>query len=207
MHSHVRAPSFTNGEPSAKDFQKQHGFNFPVAEPPQKALWRDKLRQQVERRAKRDRQRMYERARSEEASSDGGSSDGDLEMEEDLDDLDDELYRRIMVEERRKLAHQSNVAYETTFGESDDIHMEDIEQVERQFTGEIEDANLDEYDPAAEYEAYLADLQAQVVAQTGDLGIDRRSQTLGHLPSGGVDEFESEFNKLDPATLAAILDR
>ena len=114
-----------------------------------------------------------------------------------------------MVEERRKFAHQSRVAYERTFGESDDIHMEDIEQVEQRFTGDVvQGAMLDEQDPAAEYEAYLADLQAQAAAQAAAVqGVDGRSQVLPQQSGMQDDDFESEFDKLDPATLAAILDR
>jgi len=74
-----------------KDFHRTNGPNFQAAEPPQKQLWREKLRQQVEKRAKRDRQRAYERGRSEDASS-GASSDADYDMDdENADSLDDEV--------------------------------------------------------------------------------------------------------------------
>ena len=64
------------------------GPNFQVDEPPQKQLWREKLRVQVEKRAKRDRERAYERGRSEGASS-GASSE--VDDDEDGDTLDDEV--------------------------------------------------------------------------------------------------------------------
>jgi hypothetical protein len=74
-----------------KDFYRTNGPNFQASEPPQKQLWREKLRKQVEKRAKRDRQRAHERGRSEEASS-GASSDADYDMDdENADSLDDEV--------------------------------------------------------------------------------------------------------------------
>lgn len=173
------------------------GPNFQVEEPPQKQLWREKLRVQVEKRAKRDREKAYERARSEGASS-GASSEADYDMDdEDGDELDDELYRRVMIEERRKLAHHSRISYEREIGDPDDIYMEDVEGLEQEFagsgsqqgvsaptSGESEEVAALEEDPERIYQAYMAALAAQEQEE---------------------DEFEEEFDDIDPKVLEAMV--
>ncbi|KAG8769062.1 hypothetical protein FRC15_004798 [Serendipita sp. 397] len=197
----------SSGGLSAKDLQKQQGFQFQTAEPPQRALWRDKLRLQVEKRAKRDRERMYERGRSEEASSEGGG-EGDIDMEdENMDDLDDELYRRIMLEERRKLYHQSKINYEQQFGDSDDVHMGDVDALEEEFTAPLGPDTLSQLAPplledeekvAQLYEAYMEELQTQ---EQNTVFERQSSPTKTHQS----DEFDDEFDDIDPQILSSIL--
>lgn len=70
---------------------KSNSFGFQIAEPPQKLLWKERVRQQVAARARQERQKRHERGRSEDPSSDA-SSEADPAMDDDnLDDLDDEV--------------------------------------------------------------------------------------------------------------------
>jgi hypothetical protein len=104
-----------------------------------------------------------------------------------------------MIEERRRLAHTSRLTYEREFGDSDDIHMGDVEGLENQFvgsasqqtasgsTGGVPDEILTfEEDPERIYQAYMAALEAQEGEE-------------------GEDEFEQEFEDIDPQTLEAML--
>lgn len=99
------------------------------------------------------------------------------------------------MEERRRQAHYEKMTYEREFGDSDDVFMDDVEQFEQQFTattGSQEATNRPsnsqipaEEDPEKLYEAYLPDIQSQA----------------------DEDEFENEFEDIDPRTLAEMLDR
>lgn len=70
---------------------KSGSFGFGIAEPPQKLLWKERVRQQVAARARQERQRRYERGRSEDPSSDASSEADPVLNEENMDDLDDEV--------------------------------------------------------------------------------------------------------------------
>ncbi|KAG8807183.1 hypothetical protein FRC17_004608 [Serendipita sp. 399] len=118
-----------------------------------------------------------------------------------------QLYRRIMLEERKKLQHQSKVNYEQQFGDSDDIYMEDVDTLEQEFTAPLQsgslsqgvDAPLEDEEIAAQmYEAYVAELQSQ--GQSQDAG-HSSSLTKAHHS----DEFEDEFDDIDPQILASIV--
>jgi len=104
-----------------------------------------------------------------------------------------------MIEERRRMAHTSRVTYEREFGDSDDIHMGDVEGLERQFAGSASQQTTSsstggvpeeiltlEEDPERIYQAYMAALEAQGEEEEED-------------------EFEREFEDIDPQTLAAML--
>jgi hypothetical protein len=109
------------------------------------------------------------------------------------------LYRRVMMEERRRMAHTSRVTYEREFGDSDDIHMGDVEGLERQFAGSASQQSTSGYtggvpdegialeeDPERIYQAYMAALE-------------------GRGGEEEEDEFEQEFEDIDPQTLEAML--
>jgi hypothetical protein len=100
-----------------------------------------------------------------------------------------------MMEERRRQAHYEKMTYEREFGDSDDVFMDDVEQFEQQFTATGSQQATDipsssqipaEEDPEKLYEAYLPDIQSQAEEE---------------------DEFENEFEDIDPRTLAEMLDR
>jgi hypothetical protein len=75
----------------ARPNNKSNSFAFQIAEPPQKLLWKERVRQQVAARARQERQKRHERGRSEDPSSDA-SSEADPAMDDDNpDDLDDEV--------------------------------------------------------------------------------------------------------------------
>ena len=99
-----------------------------------------------------------------------------------------------MIEERRKLAHNARLTYEREVGDSDDIHMEDVEGLEQEFagphsqqtsSGAPDDILALEEDPERIYHAYMAALESQGVAEE--------------------DEFEEEFEDIDPQALEAML--
>lgn len=104
-----------------------------------------------------------------------------------------------MIEERRKLAHNARLTYEREYGDSDDIHMEDVEGLEQEFAGphsqQISSASMAgapddilalEEDPERIYHAYMAALESQA-------GVED-------------DEFEEEFEDIDPQALEAMLE-
>lgn len=103
-----------------------------------------------------------------------------------------------MIADRRRQAHYQKVTYEREVGDSDDIFMNDVEEFERQFRPNsspqaIHGSNAasglilpSEADPEQLYEAYLADIQAQADED---------------------EEFEKEFEDIDPQTLADVLGR
>jgi hypothetical protein len=120
-----------------------------------------------------------------------------------------------MIEERRRLDHQRRLAYEQEFGDSDDVFMGDVDELEKEFAnpstqsilappsqivpradpttasftqdafGDDDDDDEDEANPEKLYQAYLPDL--------------RRVEE-------DEDEFEKEFEDIDPQTLANLLD-
>lgn len=98
-----------------------------------------------------------------------------------------------MIEERKRAAYQARLTYEREFGSSDDIYLQDLEELENEFsshagensaTGPSQDelARMAVEDPEAMYEAYLPD--------------------IGH----NEDEFEEEFEDIDPKTLAELME-
>lgn len=101
-----------------------------------------------------------------------------------------------MLEERRKMAHNTRLTYEREVGDDDDIHMEDVEGLEQQFAGSEpttsgstvgapEEVLALEEDPERIYNAYIAALAAQENEE--------------------ADEFEEEFEDIDPQALEAML--
>jgi len=71
------------------------------------------------------------------------------------------------MEERRRIAHSVRLTYEREFGDSDDIHMGDVEGLEEQFVGSSQQQTGStegvpdeiialEEDPERIYHAYMA---------------------------------------------------
>jgi len=105
-----------------------------TTEDPQKAFLRERFKARCFERARKDRERTRRRvsdSRSSDGSFSGGSSDGDAEMdsegeEEDEDVMQDELFRRIMVNTSRKQKHSYRLSYAYEVGSSIDPDMEDV---------------------------------------------------------------------------------
>lgn len=93
-----------------------------------------------------------------------------------------------MIEERKRVAYQARLAYEREFGSSDDIFLDDFDD---ELTGNgqsqvgPDDDMIEIDDPEALYEAYRLDLENQ--------------------DGGDEDEFEQEFEDIDPKTLAELI--
>lgn len=88
--SHASSSSSKAISPLSPSRQVHPGPLFPVAEAPQKALLRDRLKSQCLKRAKLEREATLRRRRHSEAAS---SEADDVEMEEDeqRDEVDDEV--------------------------------------------------------------------------------------------------------------------
>lgn len=106
--SRVSGTSLASSRP--KELPKGHNINFQVSEPPQKLLWKERLRQQVALRQRKERQKRYERGRSEDPTSDASSEASGAVEEENEDDLDDEVCVYLFLNTVRDLQPASCIA-------------------------------------------------------------------------------------------------
>lgn len=109
------------------------------SEETQKAFLRERFKAKCLARAKkvRDREVQRRRSASSDASSDGVDIDMDMDTidsDEDESDtaLNDEILRRVVASEKRKLAHQYALSYQLEVGSSIDPDMEDIDTWEQE---------------------------------------------------------------------------
>ncbi|CAG8712569.1 13286_t:CDS:2 [Acaulospora colombiana] len=180
---------------SSRDASRTQASGFQTEETPQRTLWRERLRVQVEKRARKERQKAYDRGRSEELSSEAGS-EGDIDMEDNMDDLDDELYRRIMIEERRRLDHQRRLAYEREFGDSDDVFMEDLDALEKEL------ANPSSQSILAPPSQVVPRADPSTASFTQDAFGDDDDEDEANL-----EEIKPASNACDPSTLAKAVSK
>ncbi|KAF8325819.1 uncharacterized protein EI90DRAFT_3071831 [Cantharellus anzutake] len=126
-----------------------------VPEDPQKALWREKLRQQFLQRTERDRQKYREskRTSSTQRSCDDATFGAAMdEMDSDEIDPDDyEMYRLMNINERRREEHALRAQFARTVGSSLDPNMDNFEEIERFLTGPPP-IELEEQFPASRFE-------------------------------------------------------
>ncbi|KZT51196.1 hypothetical protein CALCODRAFT_488102 [Calocera cornea HHB12733] len=137
-------------------------FRKPREDEPAKMLWRERLEQ-------RCRDRAVEKRRKSQDTRRGLDGAGDQDMEdEEGDDLDDELIRRAIVADARRVQRNQEVAYARDVGSSIDPDMEDVDALERELFGDPQEVDTepspplsafdDDIDPAELFEAYLADI-------------------------------------------------
>jgi len=138
-------------------------FRKPREDEPAKMLWRERLEQRCRDRVAENRRKSRERGRGLDVAA-------DEEMEEDGGDyMDDELIRRAVVSDARRIQRMQEIAYARDVGSSIDPDMEDVDALEREAIGEEQDVELEpspplsalddnDLDPAELYEAYLAEL-------------------------------------------------
>ncbi|THH04349.1 hypothetical protein EW145_g5581 [Phellinidium pouzarii] len=108
----------------------------PASETNQTVFLRERFKAKCFERARLAREKGVLRRRS--AASDISSDGFDVEMDMDDEDIrddddgfDDELFQRIVTNEKRKLAHTYALSYELDVGSSFDPDMEDAEEWER----------------------------------------------------------------------------
>ncbi|KAH9942822.1 hypothetical protein B0H21DRAFT_749561 [Amylocystis lapponica] len=139
-----------------------------AAEPPRKAVLRERFKAKCIERAQRDRERRISGKRY--VLSDGSSDGLEDVMDEDEDDesfINDELFRRIVSSTKRKRQHNYRLSYSHDVGSSFDPDMEDVDEWEmdlrapRTRTLNTMPGDLDEEELAAyaeEYDLHLEDL-------------------------------------------------
>jgi len=122
------------------------------------------------------------------SSSDGFEYDDEVMDEEDNpdDDMDDELFRRVMVREARKRNHTYNVSYEQEVGSEFDPSYHDPTELERSF---LEEEDIP-YDPEEELEAYINDFAGQQDSE-GDFDMGQFTSATTFRPAPPVDEFST----------------
>ncbi|KAH8115932.1 hypothetical protein DFH11DRAFT_1542736 [Phellopilus nigrolimitatus] len=107
----------------------------PAAETGQAAFLRERFKANCFERARRAREKGVQRRRASTggASSDGFDADMDMNEENEEDDdggFDDELFRRVVANEKRKRAHAYALSYEIDVGSSFDPNIEDVAEWE-----------------------------------------------------------------------------
>lgn len=150
-------------------------------EAPRKTVLRERLRARCLERALRDRERKIagrRHARSE-ASSDGDDDimedDDDDEEDDDEAVINDELFRRLIANGRRKQQHQYRLSYAYDVGSSFDPDMEDINEWEQgpldspPISTTPEDLDEEELAAYAEEAALLEDLRPEDLYSLSDL--------------------------------------
>ncbi|KAF8495029.1 hypothetical protein JB92DRAFT_3147043 [Gautieria morchelliformis] len=157
---------------------------------PQKQFLRERFKAHCLERARKGRGRTVQTAREASfaagTSSDGFDMDDDVMDEGDENILNDEIYRRVMLNEAHRSHYAQRVSFEAEFGSSIDPNMyEDMNTLEWEFTGkapkfrnpsptpdELEDALIQEYlselDEMEQWEAR----QSSMVVPPGVIGID-----------------------------------
>ncbi|GJJ10221.1 hypothetical protein Clacol_004447 [Clathrus columnatus] len=139
---------------------------------PVKLLLRDQFKAHCLERAREKRGKTVKKIRGSNHpfSSDGFDMEGDFDMDEDADEdednlFQDELYRRVMMNEMRRSKHSRNLSFELEFGSSIDPNMyEDMDALEEEFTGRISNTREPSPPPDLAYdddviEEYLAELE------------------------------------------------
>ncbi|KAF9511994.1 hypothetical protein BS47DRAFT_1346152 [Hydnum rufescens UP504] len=102
---------------------------------PQKALWRERFRRKCAERSERDRAKFKSAKRHSGGMSSPSDSafDEDADMEtEGLDDMDDDLYRRLMISDSQRRAR---ISFTHAMVSSVDPDMENFEELVREFAG------------------------------------------------------------------------
>ncbi|KZO98701.1 hypothetical protein CALVIDRAFT_535302 [Calocera viscosa TUFC12733] len=137
-------------------------FRKPREDEPVKMLWRERLEQRCRDRVVEKRRKSQDRKRGLEGAADEEMDD------EQADDMDDELIRRAIVADARRIQRNQEIAYARDVGSSIDPDMEDVGALERELFEDGEEADTepspplsaldDDIDPGELYEAYLADI-------------------------------------------------
>ncbi|KAK1223482.1 hypothetical protein PQX77_013640 [Marasmius sp. AFHP31] len=163
------------------------------------SILRDKFRNSYLKRAQDARKRIVKTKRRMEpmGSSDGFEADESMVMDvenasEDEDDFDDEVLRRVMLNENRKLRHNYRLSYYDACGDSVDPDLEDVEEWESELQEgpppgpssrpqlseapiipeELENAELEAYADEWERQAALAEFENIPVDELFDLDED-----------------------------------
>ncbi|KAF8590733.1 hypothetical protein K439DRAFT_1627473 [Ramaria rubella] len=139
-----------------------------LVDTPQKEFLRERFKARCLERAKEGRKRAVQKSRddsSENGSSSDGYGDGDYVMDdEDEDVCNDEIYRRVMMNETRRSQYAKRLSFEQEFGSSIDPAMyEDMNTLEWELTGQASALHapsppMDDLDDALIQE-YLAELE------------------------------------------------
>ncbi|KAI0635253.1 hypothetical protein C8Q77DRAFT_1106940 [Trametes polyzona] len=151
----------------------------PTEEAPRKAFLRERLKARCVERAAQKRERAIQRG-SRHLSSEGSSDGVDEMMDEDDEDedsmLNDELFRRIMENAKRKQRHAYRLSYSFDVGSSFDPDMEDPQSWEDELSAppaasvspeDLLNEELEAY--AAEAELGLDDLPIDEIFSLSDL--------------------------------------
>jgi len=177
---------------------------------------RERFKARCFERAKKDREvarRRVSSSRSSDGSVSGGSSDAEMEFEDEEEDEDtamqDELFRRIMINTSRKDKHSYRLSYAYEVGSSVDPDMEDVGRWEDELRGisknplissvtpqDLEDEELQAY--AEEY-ATLADFNDVVdddwsLSDLEDFGPDLQRSNMCTLSSTGTADVDMEMS-------------
>ncbi|KAK1221316.1 hypothetical protein PQX77_015862, partial [Marasmius sp. AFHP31] len=142
------------------------------------SILREKFRTSCLERAKDARRKTVKNKRRMEpmCSSDGFDMDEFMDVDDENaseaeDDFDDEVLRRVMLNDNRKLKHKYRLSYYATCGDSFDPDIEDVEQWENELQelepplSEPPSSQIDQLTPEdledAELEAYVDDWERQ----------------------------------------------
>ncbi|EED84866.1 predicted protein [Postia placenta Mad-698-R] len=177
-------------------------------EAPRKTVLRERLRARCLERALRDRERKIagrRHARSE-ASSDGDDDimedDDDDDEEDDEAVINDELFRRLIANGRRKQQHQYRLSYAYDVGSSFDPDMEDINEWEQgpldppPISTTPEDLDEEELAAYAEEAALLEDLWPEDLYSLSDLD----AWDLPEAPLPSLPRDKGKGRELPPTT-------
>ncbi|KAF8526614.1 hypothetical protein BU17DRAFT_82746 [Hysterangium stoloniferum] len=169
---------------------------------PQKQFLRERFKARCLERAKESRARAVRKYRgdSSDVGSDGFDIEGDLAMEEEDgygDVFDDEIYKRVMLNEIRRSQHAKRVSFERDFGSSIDPDMyEDMETLELDLTGQSSNVrapspplDLDDYDLIQEYLAELGEPEWEAMQERISNDVNNVIDIDGEDPK----ELEREF--------------
>jgi len=178
-------------------------FRKPREDEPAKILWRERLEQRCRNRVAKERRHARERGRGLD-----GAGDEDME-EEGRDFEDDELIRRAVISEARRLERIQELAYARDVGSSIDPDMEDVDALEREIVGAAQEEDQEvspplsalddiEADPAELYEAYLADIAEQ--ESIDSLPPSSPPKPLSSPPAMSEDDFDMDGFELDIPT-------
>ncbi|KAL0570942.1 hypothetical protein V5O48_011026 [Marasmius crinis-equi] len=153
------------------------------------SILREKFRSTCLERAKDARKKIVKSKRRMEpmSSSDGFDADTSMAMDdenasEDEDDFDDEVLRRVMLNDNRKLKHRYRLSYYASCGDSFDPDLEDPEEWESELQADPDSSSQSEpIEPlspeeleAAELEAYAEEWERHAaLAEFEDIPADR----------------------------------
>ncbi|KAG7086794.1 hypothetical protein E1B28_002722 [Marasmius oreades] len=150
------------------------------------SILREKFRSSCLKRAKNARKKLVKSRRRLDpmSSSDGFEADESMAMDDEddseaEDEFDDEVLRRVMLNDNRKLRHKYRLSYYASCGDSFDPDLEDLDQWETELHEEpegtksqttvagesqltpedLEDAELEAYAEECERQAALAEFE------------------------------------------------